>query len=145
MPALTLEQANRIVAAALAKARAMKIAPLAVAVLDAGGHLISLQREDGLSFLRIKVCQAKAWGALGMGSHSRGLAERYAKGGNMPGFFAALAAMSEGMIVPIIGGVLVRSAQGEIVGAVGVSGASSEEDEACAVAGIQAAGLPVDL
>jgi uncharacterized protein GlcG (DUF336 family) len=145
MPALTLEQANRIVTAALAKARQMKIDPLAVAVLDAGGHLVSLQREDGLSFLRIKVSQAKAWGALGMGSHSRGLAERYAKGGNMPGFFAALAAMSDGMIVPLIGGVLVRSAQGEIVGAVGVSGASSEDDEACAIAGIKAAGFTVEL
>jgi uncharacterized protein GlcG (DUF336 family) len=144
MPALTLEQANRIIAAALAKARALNSAPIGVAVLDAGGHLIALQREDGLSFLRVQICQAKAYGALGLGTHSRGLAERYERGGTMPGFFTALAAMTDGRVVPLIGGMLVRSAQGETIGAVGVAGAASEQDEACAIAGIEAAGLKVD-
>ncbi len=145
MPTLTLADANRMIAAALAKAREMNLPPVGVAVLDAGGHLIALQREDGLSFLRVKVCQAKAYGALAMGTHSRHLATRYETGGRTEGFFMALNAMSGGNVVSLPGGVLVRDAAGTILGAVGISGASSEDDEACAAAGIEAAGYPVDL
>lgn len=145
MASLTLQQANRLIEVALAKAREMRLPPIAVAVLDPGGHLISLQREDGLSFLRVKVCQAKAYGALAMGAHSRHLAERYAGNVNSQGFFTALNAMSGGMVVPLVGGVLVRDEGGEILGAAGVSGARSEDDEACAVAGIEALGFKVEL
>ncbi len=145
MAQLTLAEANRIIEAALAKARELNLPPVGVAVLDPGGHLIALQREDGLSFLRVKVCQGKAYGALAMGTHSRHLAARYASSANSEGFFTALNAMSGGMVVPLVGGVLVRDAGGAVLGAVGVSGARSEDDEACAVAGIEAGGYPVAL
>jgi uncharacterized protein GlcG (DUF336 family) len=145
MGELSLDQANRIIAAALAKARVMELAPVGVAVLDAGGHLVSLQREDGLSFLRVRVCQGKAYGALGMGTHSRHLATRFAGSVNAQGFFTALNAMSDGMVVPLMGGVLIRDKGGRVLGAVGVSGARSEDDEACAVAGIEAIALKVSL
>jgi uncharacterized protein GlcG (DUF336 family) len=145
MAGLTLAQANRIIAAALAQARTMQLAPLGVAVLDAGGHLIALQREDGLSFLRVRVCQAKAYSALAMGAHTRHLATRYEQGGRSQGFFGALNALAEGGIVTVPGGVLVKSEAGEVLGAVGISGAASEDDETCAVAGIEAAGFTVRL
>ena len=145
MATLTLDLANRIVTVALAKARAMGLPPVGVAVLDPGGHLVALQREDGLSFLRVKVCQAKAYSALAMGTHTRHLAERIAGGVHTQGFFTALNAMSGGQVIPVPGGVLVRDGEGHLLGAVGVSGARSEDDEACAVAGIEAAGFPVTL
>ena len=145
MAELTLGQANRLIETALARARELKLPPVGVAVLDPGGHLIALQREDGLSFLRVKVCQAKAYGAVAMGAHSRHLAERYASSVNSEGFFTALNVMSGGMVVPLIGGVLIRDDTGRVLGAAGVSGARSEDDEACAVAGIEALGYPLDL
>ena len=145
MSALTLAQANTIIAAALSKGRQMKLPPLGVAVLDPGGHLIALQREDGLSFLRVKVCQAKAYGALATGVHSRHLAERYREGVNQEGFLNALSILSGGNVIPLPGGVIIRDAAGAPLGAVGISGAASEDDEACAVAGIEAAGFSVNL
>jgi len=145
MNLLTLAQANTIIAAALAKARQMNLPPLGVAVLDPGGHLVALQREDGLSFVRVKVCQAKAYGALATGVHSRHIASRYREGVNQEGFVNALNDLTGGNIIPLPGGVIIREAGGGILGAVGISGASSEEDEACAVAGIEAAGYSVNL
>jgi uncharacterized protein GlcG (DUF336 family) len=148
MSELTLEQANRIIAATLAKARELKLPPLGVAVLDAGGHLIAFQRQDGLSYLRVRIAQAKAWGSLAMGTHSRNLAERFASGTTQQGFFGALQGLAGGQVVPVAGGVLVREGsdgKGAMLGAVGVSGARSEEDETCAVAGIQSAGYAVAL
>jgi uncharacterized protein GlcG (DUF336 family) len=138
---LTLENANRIIEAALAKARKMELPPLSVAVLDAGGHLKALQREDGQAFLRVRVCQAKAWGALALGTDSANIAERYEQGLRQQGFFGALNAMSGGRLIPLPGGVLIHNRSGDIIGAVGVAGAVSEEDEACAMAGIAAAGF----
>jgi uncharacterized protein GlcG (DUF336 family) len=143
MTQLTLAQANQVIEAALGKAREMNLPPLGVAVMDAGGHLIALQRQDGLSFLRVRVCQAKAWGALAMGTHTRNLAERLRQGPNQEGFMVALNALSGGNVVPVPGGVLIRGKDGALLGAVGVSGAASEQDEACAVAGIEALGLSV--
>ncbi len=132
---ITLEQANAVAAAALTKARKLKLPPIGVAVLDNGGHLKIFLAEDGLNFLRVKVCHAKAWGALGLGVDSDKIAERYESGGPNPGFINALNAMSGGNVVPLRGGVLLYDDQQQLIGAVGVSGALPEQDEACARAG----------
>jgi uncharacterized protein GlcG (DUF336 family) len=145
MAQLTLEAAMTIVDAALRKARDTGCAPLAVAVLDAGGHLKASAREDGAGIIRPQIALGKAWGALGMGFGSRALAKRVVEGGGpAQAFFGALNAMSGGRVVPAPGGVLVRDANREVIGAVGVSGDVSDKDEACAVAGIAAAGLSAD-
>ena len=141
MPDLSLEQANQLIAGVLAEAAALGLQPLAVAVLDSGGHLKAMQRQDGLSFLRAQICQAKAWGALALGTDSRHLAERFAQDPLQQGFMQALNAMSGGGIVPLPGGVLVRSPDGVILGALGVAGAASEQDESCAHAAIRRIGL----
>jgi len=138
---VTLAQASTIVDAALKKAREMSLAPLTVAVLDAGGHLVAFKREDKSGILRYDIAYGKAWGALGMGFGSRALFERAA---NTPQFFNALYAASGGRVVTNPGGVLIRAAGGDIVGAVGISGDTSDKDEACAVAGVEAAGLQAD-
>jgi uncharacterized protein GlcG (DUF336 family) len=141
MARLTLTQATKIVEAALAKARELGCAPLAVAVLDDGGHLKAFAREDGAGILRPEIAMGKAWGALGMGFGSRALARRAA---DNPAFFAALYAASDGRLLPAAGGVLVRDGAGETVGAVGISGDTSDKDEACALAGIGAVRLVAD-
>jgi uncharacterized protein GlcG (DUF336 family) len=135
--ALTLEKATAIVDSALAKARQMKIRPLCVAVLDDGGHLKALKREDGASILRPHIAVGKAWGAIGMGESSRHLGERLKE---RPAFLGALSDMTGGKVVPVPGGVLIMDGD-NIIGAAGASGGTAEEDEACAVAGIEAAGL----
>jgi uncharacterized protein GlcG (DUF336 family) len=136
-----LVQASAIVEAALLSARANNLPPMTVAVLDAGGHLVAFQREDGSSLLREDIARAKAWGALGMGVGSRAFTEKAA---HHPAFFTALSAISGGRIAPVAGGVLVRGVSNEIIGAVGVSGHLPDADEACAVAGIKATGLKAD-
>lgn len=141
MLGLTLDQANKLIEAAIATARQMDLPPIAVAVLDAGGHLKSLQREDGVSFLRVQICQAKAWGALGLAEDSRDTAARYTRDTQQQGFVNALNAMTGGCLIPLPGGVLIRDAFGRIAGAVGVAGAASDDDETCAKAGIAAIGL----
>ncbi len=138
MARLTLTQASRIVEVALAKGRELGLAPLAVAVLDEGGHLKAFAREDGAGILRPRIAIGKAWGALGMGFGSRALARRAA---DNPAFFAALFAAADGHLVPAAGGVLVRDASGELLGAVGISGDTSDKDEVCALAGVEAARL----
>lgn len=138
---LTLQQANKLIEATLLAARQMDLPPVSVAVLDAGGHLKSLQREDGVSFLRVQICQAKAWGALGMTEDSRDIAARYTQSTQQQGFVNALNTMTNGGLIPLPGGVLIRDASEQIVGAVGVSGAASDDDEICAKAGIEAIGL----
>ena len=141
MTELTLDQANALIAAVLAEAARLDLPPIAVAVLDNGGHLKALQRQDGLSFLRADICQAKAWGALALGTDTRDLAERFARDLQQQGFMQARNAMSSGRIVPLPGGVLIRDDGGRIVGAIGVAGAKSEQDEACALAGVRGLGL----
>jgi uncharacterized protein GlcG (DUF336 family) len=138
---LTLTQASTIVDIVLATARAMELVPMTVAVLDAGGHLVAFKREDRSGILRYDIAYGKAWGALGMGFGSRTLYERAA---NTPQFFNALYAASGGRVVTNPGGVLIRDAEGDIIGAVGVSGDTSDKDEECAVAGIEAVGLVAD-
>ncbi|HYF18330.1 MAG TPA: heme-binding protein [Ramlibacter sp.] len=141
MADLTLAQARRIVDTALAHGRSLSLAPLAVAVLDTRGTLKAFAAEDGTSLLREDIAQGKAWGALGLGFGGRELRRRSQ---HAPVFFGALQAMSGGRMVPVPGGVLVRDAQGTVVGAVGISGDQSEQDEACAVHGIREAGLVSD-
>ncbi|HEY7067589.1 MAG TPA: heme-binding protein [Chloroflexota bacterium] len=135
---LTLDHAARIVDAALAKGRAMSLQPLVVVVLDAGGHLKALKREDGAGILRADVAIGKAWGALGMNApSSRALGQRLQ---DRPSFLAALGMLADGKVVGVAGGLTIYEGD-EVVGAVGISGATSDEDEECALAGIQAAGL----
>jgi len=138
---LSLAQASTVVDAALRHGVEHGCEPLTVAVLDPGGHLLVLKRQDGSAILRPQIAQAKAWGALGMGRGTRALAERAAAA---PAFFAALAALSDGRVVPVPGGVLVRDGEGTVLGAVGVSGDNPDNDEACAVFGIEHAGLVAD-
>lgn len=141
MESVSLEAASIIIDQALAKGRAMNFKPLAVAVLDPRGCLKAYKAEDGASLMRFDIAFGKAWGALGMGIGGRELERR----GDAYGiFFNSLQAMSEGKIVPAAGGVLIRNAAGQVVGAVGVSGDGSENDELCAVQGITAGGLKPD-
>jgi uncharacterized protein GlcG (DUF336 family) len=143
MAGLALQQAMTIVEAALRAAREAGCAPLAVAVLDDGGHLKAFAREDGAGIVR-QIAVGQAWGALGMGLGSRTLARRVAEQPQQQAFFAALNAMSGGRVVPAAGGVLIRDARGVVIGAVGISGDTSDKDEACALAGIAAAELAGD-
>ena len=135
---VTLAQATTMVDTALNKGRETNCAPLTVAVLDAGGHLVAFKREDKSGILRFDIAYGKAWGALGMGFGSRELAER---AGKNPVFIGALTTIAQGRLVPVPGGVLIKDANGAVLGAVGISGDTSDKDEVCAVAGIEAAGL----
>ena len=144
MPGITLSEASAILIGALARARETGCAPLAVAVLDDGGHLKAFAREDGAGILRFQIAFGKAWGALGMGVGTRALARRLADNPQQHPFFTALNAMSDGRVVPVPGGVLIRNAERTVIGAVGISGDVSDKDEACALAGIAAAGLTAD-
>ena len=134
---LTLDRANVIADKTLATARAAKYRPMCVAVLDEGGYLKVLKREDNASILRPQIAIGKAWGAVGMGESSRSLGERLKE---RPAFLGALSTMSQGKVVPVAGGVLIMDGD-EIVGAVGVSGGTADEDESCAIEAIKAAGL----
>ncbi|MFH1329838.1 MAG: heme-binding protein [Actinomycetota bacterium] len=135
MSVLSLELAKAIIDKALETGRALELAPLAVAVLDPGGHLKAFAREDGAGILRPQIATAKAWSALGLGSGTRSLV------GKSPEFVGALAAISKGRIMPSPGGVLIRDADGTLLGAIGVTGDKGERDEVCAVAGVEALGL----
>jgi uncharacterized protein GlcG (DUF336 family) len=138
MPALTLAQANDILRAALDASHQAGYKPMAVVVLDAAGHLKAAQREDGASMFRIDIATGKAWAAIGMGASSRILAQR-AK--DNPNFFVALAATAHGHFLPQTGAVLIKGSLGELLGAVGASGGTGDEDEAICIAGVLAAGL----
>ena len=138
MSRLTLAQASTIVDAALTKGRTMKFEPLTVVVLDAGGHVVALKREDGSGILRVEIATGKAYGALGFGFGSRELFERTK---TAPVFMTAMSAVAQGKFVPVPSGVLIRDAAGDVIGAVGISGDNSDNDEIAALAGIAAAGL----
>jgi uncharacterized protein GlcG (DUF336 family) len=141
MSGITHDQARQIVAAALAHGRANDFQPLAVLVLDAGGHPVAFEREDGASNLRFQVADGKAYGALGMGIGSRAL---FARAQQQPFFVQAVNGAFGGRMIPVPGGVLVRDSAGTLLGAVGISGDNSDNDEAAAVAGIEAASLTPD-
>jgi uncharacterized protein GlcG (DUF336 family) len=130
-----------IVDQALAHARGSDFPPMTVAVLDAAGQLVAFAREDGSSLLRGCIARAKARGALNMGVGSRSLAARAAA---HPAFINSVVALADGDLVPAAGGVLVRDDDNNVIGAVGVSGSLPDDDEACAIHGIAAAGLRAD-
>jgi|TARA_R110002074_G_scaffold401040_1_gene597942 uncharacterized protein GlcG (DUF336 family) len=134
---LTLKQAQSIINDCLEWRTANGLKPLTVAVLDSAGCLLALAREDGASNLRPEIAQGKARGAIGMGLGSRALFERAKV---EPFFIQAMNALAEGSLVPVAGGVLIKQ-KGAIIGAVGITGDSSDNDEACAIAAIEKAGF----
>lgn len=138
MASLTLAQAQQIIAGALEKSKVSGFKPMGVAVLDDAGNLKAFAREDGASMFRFEVAQGKAWGAVGMGASSRTLMQR-AK--DNPNFFVSLAATAGGKFLPQTGAVLVKDAAGNVLGAVGASGGTGDEDELICIAGVEAAGL----
>jgi uncharacterized protein GlcG (DUF336 family) len=138
MNGITLTQANRIIEAALSTARAKQFRPMAVVVLDESGNVRALQREDDASMFRVDIATGKAWASVAMGTASRALGER-AK--DNPNFYGALAASSHGRFLPQSGAVLIKNAEGQVLGAAGASGGSGDEDELICMAGIEAAGL----
>jgi uncharacterized protein GlcG (DUF336 family) len=141
MTDLTQSVAQSIVAAALAHAREKKLLPLAVSVLDARGALKAFVAEDGTSLKRGEIAIGKAHGALALGMGSRALMKRAA---DQPTFIAAMSHIVGGSLVPVPGGVLLRDADGKVIGGVGISGDTSDNDEAAALAGIAASGLKAD-
>lgn len=138
MNTLTLAQAQQIIAGALTQSQAAGYKPMGVVVVDEAGNLKAFAREDGASMFRFDVARGKAWGAVGMGASSRALAQR-AK--DNPNFFVALAATAQGKLLPQTGAVLIKDASGQVLGAVGASGGTGDEDEAICIAGIESAGL----
>jgi uncharacterized protein GlcG (DUF336 family) len=135
---LTLDAALTIARTTLDEGKRQGFAPLCVAVLDAGGHALTLLRDEQASISRPEIATAKAAGCLGMGFGGREIAKRAAA---VPGFFAALNGIFPKGILPVPGGVLIRNVDGALIGAVGVTGDTSDNDELCALAGIAAAGL----
>ena len=138
MSQLTLDQANRIIAAALAESSKRGFKPMGIVVLDESGNVRSAQRQDGASMFRIDIATGKAWSAVGMGVASRALAER-AK--DNPAFFHTLAATAQGKFLPQPGAVVIKDDAGQVIGAAGASGGTGDEDELICIAGIAAAGL----
>jgi uncharacterized protein GlcG (DUF336 family) len=138
MASLTLDQANTLISAALAKGQEMGLKPLSVAVLCPGGHLIAFQRSDGASTLRPQIASGKASGALALGINSRAIADMAA---DRPSFVASLGPLATGGIIPAAGGVIIMDQSGSVIGAVGITGDSSDNDEICALAGIEAVNL----
>ena len=141
MAKLTLKQANTIIEQAIAKAHEMKIKPLTVVVLDDSGNIVAVQRDDNASMFRFDVALGKAWGAVAMSCSSRALGKR-AK--DNPNFFLTLAATAKGKFLPQTGAVVIKNAEGEILGAAGASGGTGDEDEACCAYGVEKAGLTAD-
>lgn len=141
MSELSLQQANELIDEVLRAAHEKSMPPLAVAVLDSGAHLKAFQREDGVSFLRVQIAQAKAWGALAMNCNTGQLADRYQQGGIQQGFINALNTMTDGKIIPLPGGLLVHDDNNEVIAAVGAAGGPSEDDEACVRDAIEALGF----
>jgi uncharacterized protein GlcG (DUF336 family) len=138
MSRISLDQANILIAAAFAKGKALGLKPLTIAVLDAGGHVIALQRQDGASNHRPQIAIGKANGALALGVSSRQVEELANK---RPSFVAALGPIFPQGIIPAPGGIILVGTDGAPIGAVGVTGDTSDNDEACAIAGAAAAGL----
>ena len=135
---LTLEQANTIIKAALNKGKELNLNPLTVAVLDSGGHIRAIQRQDGATFLRPQIAVGKAWGSIALGMASKTLCSMAEE---RPMFMNSLINLSNQRLVPVPGGVLIKNSAGEVLGAVGITGDTSDNDETCAISAIEAAGL----
>jgi len=138
MHRLTLSQSNALIDAAFAKGAELGLKPLTVTVHDPGGHMIACQRQDGTSNMRVKLAAGKASGALALGVSSRAIGEMAL---DRPHFVAAIDTMAEGGMVPAAGGVIVCDGEGAVLGAIGVTGDTSDNDEACALAAIESQGL----
>ena len=135
---LTLSIANQIIEAAFAEGATRRLKPLTAVILDVGGNLKSLQKQDGASLLRTEIALGKAWGALGIGDHSRSL-QKMAE--ERPLFVTSLMNASNGRLIPVAGGVLIGNTNGELLGAIGITGDTSDNYELCAMAGIAAVHL----
>jgi uncharacterized protein GlcG (DUF336 family) len=135
---LTLNQANQIIQGALALSDQKSYRPMAVVVLDNSGHLKAAQRQDGASMFRVDIATGKAWASVAMGASSRVLTQRAA---DLPAFFGALASTGQGKFIPQTGAVLIKDSHGAVIGAVGASGGTGDEDEAICMAGVISAGL----
>ncbi|MBC2776668.1 GlcG/HbpS family heme-binding protein [Parasphingopyxis marina] len=135
---LSLERAETMIAAGFRKGGELGLKPLSIAVLDAGGHLLAFGRQDGSSIMRPQIAIAKASGALGLGVSSRTIGEM---AGERPSFIAALHRLSPQGLLPAAGGLLVADSEGRLLGAIGVTGDTSDNDELCALAGVAEAGF----
>lgn len=133
-----LSLAQKIVAASLVRGRELGLKPLSAAVLDKGGHLVAFAREDGSSNLRPQIAFGKASGALSLGVSSRVIAEMAAE---RPVFVGSVASMAPDGVIPAAGGLLIKDGNGHTVGAIGVTGDTSDNDELCAIAGLEAVGM----
>ena len=141
MSDILLSAAQTILEAARAEARRLNLKPLALVVLDSRGAVKAAAVEDGTSLKRFEVAHGKAYGALALGMGSRAIGKRATE---QPTFVAAVSHVVGGALVPVPGGVLAKAGDGQVVGAIGISGDTSDNDEACAKAGIEAAGLMAD-
>ncbi|WAH55773.1 heme-binding protein [Pseudomonas silvicola] len=141
MNLLDLHTATLIARQAIASGRELGLRPLAAAVLDAAGHPLAVLRDEHASFLRPQIATGKARGCLGMGLGGRELARRAQA---MPAFFDAINSLTDGQVIPVAGGVLIRNAHGLLLGAIGISGDTSDNDERAALAAIDNAGLVAD-
>ena len=141
MQRLDLVTATRLASAAIQAARELNLKPMAAAVLDSAAHPLAVLRDEQASFLRPKIATGKARGCLGMGFGGRELARRAQA---MPAFFDAINSLTDGEVIPVAGGVLIRNAEGDLLGAIGLSGDTSDNDERCALLAIAAVGLQAD-
>ncbi len=139
---LTLDQARTMIAATLAKGHEMGFKPLSVVVLDAGGHVLAFEREDGASPGRFGIAQGKAYGSVMLGM--AGTAQK-ARADAQAYFMAAMNGVYGGKVVPVPGGILVRDSSGDVIGALGVTGDTSDNDVIAGEAGIAAAGLVAEI
>lgn len=140
-PVISLEEAKIMIAAALAKGAELGLKPLTVVVLDNGGHVKALERQDGASLLRPQIAHGKAYGALCVGMGSRALNKRAEE---QAYFINAINTLAGGALVAVPGGVLIRDESANIIAAIGITGDTSDNDETCCIAAIQAAGFTAD-
>ena len=141
MPEISLSKARSIIRGTLKKGREMELKPLSVVILDTGGHLKAFEREDGASPGRFEIARGKAYGVIMTGMTGTALKQR---ADEQAYFVAALNGAFGGQVVPVPGGVLVKDSRGRVIGAVGVTGDTSDNDATAALAGIEAAGLTGD-
>ena len=142
MTAVSLEQARVLIGKTLEKGRSMGLKPLSVVVLDAGGHVQAFEREDGAAPGRFAIAQGKAFGAVMLGMAGRA---QMARAEEQAYFMAAVNGVYGGQVIPVPGGVLLRDKKGAVIGAVGVTGDTSDNDAIAAMAGIEAAGLDGEI
>ncbi|SFA76138.1 Uncharacterized conserved protein GlcG, DUF336 family [Poseidonocella pacifica] len=137
MASVTLNKARTIIRKTLAKAREMELKPLSVVVLDAGGHVIAFEKEDGASPGRFPIAHGKAYGAVMLGLPG---SAQMARAESQAYFMAAVNGVFGGQVIPVPGGVLLKDKRGAVIGAVGATGDTSDNDAAAAMAGIELAG-----